>query len=78
MTLKYVPIVDLEPYFSDGKAGAEQVAAEVDKACRDIGFLIIKNHRVSNDLIESMFYHSRVFFDRSFVEEKVKMTADNR
>ncbi len=64
MTLKYVPIIDLEPYFSAGDSGKKQIAAQVDEACRDIGFLIVKNHRVPGDLIASMFRHSRHFFDQ--------------
>jgi isopenicillin N synthase-like dioxygenase len=34
-----VPIIDIGPYWTGGEAGKRDVAAAVDRACRDIGFL---------------------------------------
>ena len=46
MTLQYVPIIDLAPYFAGTPEGKAQVAKAVDQACRDIGFLVITNHQI--------------------------------
>ncbi|WP_220359314.1 isopenicillin N synthase family oxygenase [Alkalilimnicola ehrlichii] len=63
MTLKYVPIVDLAPYFDGTSTGKREVAAQVDKACKDIGFLVITNHGVPAELIERVSRLSSDFFD---------------
>ena len=52
MTLQYVPIIDLAPYFAGTPEGKLQVACAVDQACRDIGFLVITNHQIPTDLVE--------------------------
>ena len=62
MTLSYVPIIDLEPYFQGAQEGKQKVARAVDEACRDIGFLIIKNHRIPSELIERVTRLSEAFF----------------
>ena len=68
MTLQQVPLIDLAPYF-DG-TGKAQVAAAVDQACRDIGFLVIRNHGVPQPLIEATRRSARAFFDLP-LEEKM-------
>jgi len=50
MTLQYVPIIDLAPYFAGTPEGKLQVARAVDQACRDIGFLVITNHQIPTEL----------------------------
>ena len=66
-TLKQVPIIDIAP-FLDGsdKAG---VARAVDRACREIGFLVIAGHGVSPDLIERTRESGRTFFDLPLAEK---------
>jgi hypothetical protein len=49
MTLLSVPIVDIAPYWTGGDAGKRAVAAAVDRACRDIGFLIISGHGIPGE-----------------------------
>ncbi len=73
MTLKYVPIIDLAPYLEGTPAGKAKVAAEVGRACRDIGFLTITGHGVPNDLIEKTYSLSKEFFD---LPEAEKSKAD--
>ena len=52
MTLHYVPIIDLGPYFSGTAEGKAAVAKAVNQACRDIGFLVITQHQIPAELIE--------------------------
>lgn len=70
MTLLYVPIIDLEPYFEGTQDGKLEVAKAVDQACRDIGFLIIKNHRIPSELVERVASLSRQFFDLPLAEKR--------
>ncbi len=46
MTLLSVPIIDMSPFYTGSPAERAALAAEVDRACRDIGFLVITGHGV--------------------------------
>lgn len=63
-----VPVIDLTPY-RDGtdKAG---VARAVDRACRDIGFLVLAGHGVGANLIERTRVAGRAFFDLPLAEKQ--------
>src|ERR1700676_3452958 len=47
-----VPIIDIGPYWTGGEAGKRTVAAAVDRACRDIGFLVISGHGIAPEAVE--------------------------
>ena len=68
MPLLTVPVIDLAP-FRDGtdKAG---VAGAVDRACRDIGFLVVSGHGVPPDLVERTRAAGRAFFDLPLAEKR--------
>ena len=63
MKLLDVPIIDIAPFRLGDEAGRRQVAEAVDRACRDIGFLVIRGHGVDPALIERTRAVSRDFFD---------------
>ena len=71
-----VPVVDLSAYFSGSEADKKRVAAEIDAACRSIGFLIVSGHGVPQDLIDRVDRTSRAFFDLP-VAEKEQCHPDN-
>jgi len=59
--LSQLPILDLGPYL-DGAAGArETLAAGIAAACTATGFFYIKNHGVSEALIDDTFAQSKRF-----------------
>lgn len=62
MTLLSVPVIDLAPYFTGGAQGKEEVARQVDEACRSIGFLVITNHGIAPSLMARVSMASREFF----------------
>jgi isopenicillin N synthase-like dioxygenase len=66
-----VPVIDIAPFRTGGLVEKKSVAAQVNRACRDIGFLIIKGHGVSQPLITAMKDVSRAFFDLP-IEEKAR------
>ena len=59
-----VPLIDIAP-FLDGsdKSG---VAAQLDAACRKIGFLVVQGHGVDPALIAEMHRISKAYFDLPF------------
>jgi isopenicillin N synthase-like dioxygenase len=50
-----VPVIDLEPAWSGGEAGRRAVADQIAEACGRVGFMYIKNHRISDDAIAAVF-----------------------
>jgi isopenicillin N synthase-like dioxygenase len=71
MTLLHVPVIDLTPYREGTPEGKKGVAAQVGQACRDIGFLVISGHGISEDLIRKTYDTSSAFFSLPH-GEKVK------
>jgi isopenicillin N synthase-like dioxygenase len=61
MTMLTVPVIDLTPY--QNGTGKMEVARAVDRACRDIGFLVIGGHGVPPDLVARTRDTGRAFFD---------------
>ncbi|MCF5429041.1 isopenicillin N synthase family dioxygenase, partial [Pseudomonas syringae] len=70
MTLHYVPIINLAPYFSEDPDGKAAVARAVNQACRDIGFLVITEHQIPGELIERVSCLTRQFFDLPLAEKR--------
>lgn len=62
MTLLQVPVIDLSSYREGTPEGKARVADEVGRACRDIGFLVISGHGISEDLIGRTYDVSKQFF----------------
>ena len=78
MTLLSVPIVDIAPYWTGGDASKRAVAAAVDRACRDIGFLIISGHGIPGEMVEETRVLARAFFDLPLAEKmRVGQPAPN-
>ncbi|WP_022962162.1 isopenicillin N synthase family dioxygenase [Halopseudomonas pelagia] len=70
MTLQYVPIIDLGPYFDGSAEGKAGVAKAVNQACRDIGFLVITQHQIPAELIERVSRLTSLFFDLPMDEKR--------
>lgn len=71
MTMDNVPVIDLDPSFSGGAAGRQQVAEAIRAACQDIGFFTIVGHRVPDATVDGLLRQARGFFAQS-LEEKQK------
>lgn len=70
MKLLDVPIIDISPFTHDNAAEKLAVAQAVDQACRDIGFLVIQGHGVSQQLLQTVRHMSRDFFDLPLAEKR--------
>ena len=57
-----VPVIDISPY-GGSEADKRALAQAVDQACRDIGFLVISGHGVSEELIARLNDVTWAFFD---------------
>jgi isopenicillin N synthase-like dioxygenase len=69
MALAAVPVIDISPYWSGNPDARRALAAEVDRTCRDIGFMVIAGHGVAAALIEAVESTSRAFFDLPLPEK---------
>jgi isopenicillin N synthase-like dioxygenase len=65
-----VPVIDLTPYRNGSDKAS--VAKEVDRACREIGFLVVSGHGVPADLVAETERLSHAFFDLP-LDEKMKV-----
>lgn len=72
MTLLHVPVIDLSPYREGTPEGKARVAEQVGQACRDIGFIVISGHGISEDLIRRTHDVSSAFFSLPHAD-KVKV-----
>lgn len=70
-----LPIIDLEPLISGQPGGLEQVAGELGKAARDIGFFYVKNHGVDAGLIDRTFAAAHTLFAQP-LDAKMELTKD--
>jgi isopenicillin N synthase-like dioxygenase len=56
-----IPVIDLGPYLSGGRGALAATAAELGRALREVGFFVIVNHGVPQDLIDRTFAEARRF-----------------
>lgn len=69
MKMTSIPIIDLTGVRDSGEA-MRRVASEVDQACREIGFFLVKGHGVDSRLIEDTFAASDLFFQQPEAEKR--------
>jgi isopenicillin N synthase-like dioxygenase len=78
MALLRVPVVDIAPVLTNQPGGKRKVAMEVNRACEEIGFLVVTGHGVDRALCNRVFDESAAFFDLSMAEKlEVKQWADD-
>src|SRR4051812_14315869 len=71
-----VPAIDIAPFLAGTAEGKRHVAAQVGRACEEIGFLTIVGHGVSAELVQRTYDVSRRFFDLP-LEEKLKVPVNS-
>jgi isopenicillin N synthase-like dioxygenase len=71
-----VPVVDIEPLVAGGPADRLDVAARIDAACRDTGFLLITGHGVPRDVTDACLDGFAAFFDLPLDEKRRAVVAD--
>jgi len=76
-----VPTVDIGPYVEDGPvADRDHVAAQIDRACREVGFIQITGHGVPDEIIAGLAEATDAFFDLPIDEKTsyVRPASENR
>jgi isopenicillin N synthase-like dioxygenase len=68
--------VDLTPFRAGGAADRAGVAAALDAACRDSGFLLITGHGVAPDLTAAALDAFAAFFDLALEEKRAATVPD--
>lgn len=61
--LDHVPLIDIAPFRTGDTSDRRRVAAEIDRACREIGFFIITGHGIAEAEIDAMRNVTRGFFN---------------
>lgn len=66
MSFETLPIVDLANFRGNGntKAKKETVAADLGRACRDVGFLYLTNHGLNQDVLDHLFAAAKDYFEQ--------------
>ncbi|PZW42548.1 isopenicillin N synthase-like dioxygenase [Mesonia algae] len=71
MSMNNIPSVDLSDFLSDDPKRKEKFVNEIGKAYEEIGFVSLKNHFLSDDLVSELYKEVKSFFDLS-LETKEK------
>jgi isopenicillin N synthase-like dioxygenase len=67
-----VPIIDISKLLNGKEDERREVAKKIGKACEDIGFFIITNHGIRDEVITSAWSATKEYFDLP-EEEKLKL-----
>ena len=72
-----VPVIDIAPFRHGTASDRNTVAAQVDAACRDIGFLVIEGHGVPSYKTRAMYACAAAYFARPHWEKmRLRMPPD--
>src|SRR5437762_10958947 len=72
-----IPILDLGPYLA-GEPGADlRLAAELRRACEEIGFYFITNHGVPQRLIDAAFAETARFHAQKLADKRRLLINDH-
>lgn len=72
-----LPVVDLGAFLSGSAEERQEIAARVDDICRNIGFLIIENHGMPQDVKNGAWQAAKSFFEQS-LSEKMRAHPDEQ
>ena len=68
-----IPVVDLADFTNDHSQQKNDFVNKLGKAFEEVGFVIVKNHGISEDLITSLYQEAKQFFSLSAeIKEKYK------
>ncbi len=68
-----IPTVNLAPFLNGTAAEQQAIARDVDEICRTLGFLVIEEHGIAQDVIDDAWTSARAFFDLP-IEQKMRST----
>ncbi|MEO7263688.1 MAG: 2-oxoglutarate and iron-dependent oxygenase domain-containing protein [Ferruginibacter sp.] len=65
-----IPIVDLEDFRSDDPFKKNEFVQSLGKAYEEVGFVAVKNHGISDELIEELYKNVQEFFSLPLQQKK--------
>lgn len=65
-----IPLIDFSPFWANDPVGKAQVAADIYRACREVGFLYLTHHGIPQAAIEGVFARSQQFFALPLAEKQ--------
>ena len=72
-----IPTLDISRFTSGADADSLAISREVNKACEEIGFLVIEGHGVPGQIIEKLGECSRRFFDLPLETKQIYFESDD-
>lgn len=72
MPFDTIPVIDLSDMYGADRSARQAVANQLGQACMQVGFFYVKNHGVSQAVIDEMFGQAQRFFARP-LEEKMQI-----
>lgn len=70
-TFSEIPMIDLAGLYSEKLENRRQVANKIANACENVGFFYVKNHGISQELIDATVESNKKFFEKP-LEIKMK------
>ncbi|HLS29687.1 MAG TPA: 2-oxoglutarate and iron-dependent oxygenase domain-containing protein, partial [Flavobacteriaceae bacterium] len=61
--LKNIPSVDLADFIADNPKRKQKFVDKIGHAYEEIGFVSLRNHFLSDDLVEELYKEVKAFFD---------------
>lgn len=68
--MKQIPKVDLNDFLSSDVKSKKRFVSELGSAFEEIGFVALKGHFLSSDLMEALYSEIKAFFDLSLEDKK--------
>jgi isopenicillin N synthase-like dioxygenase len=65
-----IPAVDLAAFINGSKAAKQQFIADLGKAYEEVGFVAVKNHGISDELIADLYKYVQQFFSLPLEKKK--------
>ena len=75
--MQRVPVIDLSRWFGLDRAEREAVARQVDRACTEWGFLIVRGHGIDPAIMQEVAAVTHEFFDLP-LDEKMQCDSSGR
>jgi isopenicillin N synthase-like dioxygenase len=72
-----IPIIDLARFETGDATTTETAARELDQVCRDIGFLVVRNHGVSPSVQQALYGAGSDFFDLTVAQKMIVRRPTN-
>lgn len=74
----WVPEIDIGAFYGNDAAARRALALAVDRACRDVGFLVVSGHRVDPALLQQTLQQAEAFFDQDEALKRLAAPVDGR